>query len=590
MDSTKWVDAKPSTTGESNLKGDESMAAFEVCDITTTKYELDDWKEVRGRKHAKDVGKRDDRIMDVADKNLEEGEGGKLIESHGKGGGLIKEAISKGDCNANDDDENNSNNNNESALSKGVEGKSSGYYSDLSDEEECGEDLVDEPSQYAATKKSKRDIGRKKTREQKLKNDEWFEFVLKKHQPKARASHNSKAANIKESSSVGDVVSESGKDGKLAGVEEAHIDAYDKGADGKEQGSVDSNKLHDGKMKEGVGMKIEHERGSMGRNLFSTAKQLIKDLLVNNTNNSSSCVNKGVMMLNIGTAWGSKKVPEFIKSQPFISYVQIDLKSNALLRDGRSQTICGELNEDTLVVCQVPACGNQDGIAELCKFLSEFVGTAGLVFILQNENSDADKCAVSTAEFVVELASSGLIPSSSSPSGILLSSNYFDSTRNEFVAYFQKQPYSIRNPTLNDVDELLAIDSESWKPELRYPHDIIEEWVANTPQDIIVMVDRENGEALGAMYTHSVRNGEIIDAIPWRESIVLAADAGTDGKIEPNIDTEHGMVLQLLRVSTKHGGRLIGSPMQLIVPGKTLRDFALVISASHGIKKLVSSD
>lgn len=587
MDSTERVDAKPSTTSESNLKGDESMAAFEVCDITTTKCESGDWKEVRGRKHAKDVGKGDDRTMYVAGKNLEEGEGGKLIESDGKGGNLIKEVISKGGGNADNDDDNK---NNESALSKGVEEKSFGYYSDLSDEDECGGDLVDESSQYAATKKTKRDIGREKAREQKLKNNEWFESVSKKHQPKAPASHNSMAANTTKPVSVGDDVSESGEDGKLAGVEEANIDVYGKGADGKEQGSVDSNELHDGKMKEGVGIEIEHQRGSVVRNVLSTAKQLIKDFLVKDTNKSSSCGNKVVIVLNIDTAGGSNTLLNFIKSQPCNMCVQVDLKSNELMGGGRNRTICGELNEDTLVVCQVPACGNQDGIAGLGKFLSEFVGTAGLVFICQNENSDAVKCAVSTADFVVELASSGLIPSSSSPSRTLLSTNYFDSTSREFVAYFQKQPYSIRNPTLNDVDELLAIDGESWKPELRYPRDIIEAWVANTPQDIIVMVGRETGKAVGAMYTRSVRNGEIIDAIPWRESIVLAADAGTDGKIDPNIDTEHGMVLQLLRVSTKHGGRSMGSSMQLNVPGKTLRDFALVISASHGINQVVSND
>ena len=105
---------------------------------------------------------------------------------------------------------------------------------------------------------------------------------------------------------------------------------------------------------------------------------------------------------------------------------------------------------------------------------------------------------------------------------------------------------------------------------------------ANAAKGIIVMVG-SNEEAVGAMYTQRIRDGGLVDSTPWKESV-----AETSGLVsrpqDNNIDMENGMVKQLMRVSTKRGG----GGVDKYVPGTTLREFALNLSAAEGIKEVVS--
>ena len=96
------------------------------------------------------------------------------------------------------------------------------------------------------------------------------------------------------------------------------------------------------------------------------------------------------------------------------------------------------------------------------------------------------------------------------------------------------------------------------------------------------MVDKSSGDVVGAMYTQRVKDGELVDSVPWRESITMTA--GIKGcSIDQNIDNVDGKVKQLMRVSTRGGG----GDVRKYVVGTSLRDFALVVAASQGIDQVV---
>ena len=96
------------------------------------------------------------------------------------------------------------------------------------------------------------------------------------------------------------------------------------------------------------------------------------------------------------------------------------------------------------------------------------------------------------------------------------------------------------------------------------------------------MVERSSGDIVGAMYTQRVKDGEIVDSTPWRESI--AESAAIEGfSANPNIDPM-GMAKQLMRVSTTRGG----GEVKKYVPGTALRDFALIVAASQNVNQVVS--
>ena len=84
------------------------------------------------------------------------------------------------------------------------------------------------------------------------------------------------------------------------------------------------------------------------------------------------------------------------------------------------------------------------------------------------------------------------------------------------------------------------------------------------------------------MYTQRVKDGELVDSVPWRESITMTA--GIKGcSIDQNIDNVDGMTKQLMRVSTRGGG----GDVRKYAVGTSLRDFALVVAASQGIDQVV---
>ena len=97
-----------------------------------------------------------------------------------------------------------------------------------------------------------------------------------------------------------------------------------------------------------------------------------------------------------------------------------------------------------------------------------------------------------------------------------------------------------------------------------------------------MLVDKSSGDVVGAMYTQRVKDGELVDSVPWRESVTMTA--GSEGcSVDQNIDNVNGVVKQLMRVSTRGGG---GDVKKYIV-GTSLRDFALIVAASQGIDQVV---
>ena len=97
-----------------------------------------------------------------------------------------------------------------------------------------------------------------------------------------------------------------------------------------------------------------------------------------------------------------------------------------------------------------------------------------------------------------------------------------------------------------------------------------------------MLVDKGSGDVVGAMYTQRVKDGELVDSVPWRESVTMTA--GSEGcSVDQNIDNANGVVKQLMRVSTRGGG---GDVRKYIV-GTSLRDFALIVAASQEIDQVV---
>ena len=105
--------------------------------------------------------------------------------------------------------------------------------------------------------------------------------------------------------------------------------------------------------------------------------------------------------------------------------------------------------------------------------------------------------------------------------------------------------------------------------------------MSTKPEDIFVMVDKSSGDIVGAIFTQRVNDGELMDSLPWRESI--AATVSSDScSVDQNINPD-GMVKQLMRVSTKKGG----GDVKKCAVGASLCDFALIVAASQGISQVV---
>ena len=214
----------------------------------------------------------------------------------------------------------------------------------------------------------------------------------------------------------------------------------------------------------------------------------------------------------------------------------------------------------------------------LSNFLLPFVNECGLLVVWKypqgdsrSKSSDSDLTATS---FLMEFARIGLVPATF---GEGVESNYFDLVEG-FVVYFEKKPYSIRNPSPNDLEQLLRIDAESWSEKIRYSPAVMEGFILNKSNDVIIMAVGSN-DIVGAMFTQRVHDVESIDAVPWKESISISAGV--------KCSSGTGTVKQLLRVSTKGAGKGIQSLSLNTIPGSALRDFVLNVAASQGISQVV---
>lgn len=223
-----------------------------------------------------------------------------------------------------------------------------------------------------------------------------------------------------------------------------------------------------------------------------------------------------------------------------------------------------------------------DGFYQLGPYLSQFVNDCGLFIIWKMDNGGGggedivsdDSSSVATS-LLMELSNVGLVAATF---GDGTAPNYFDPLEG-FAVYFEKKSYSIRNPSLADLKQLLQIDADSWKEDLRYSSAIMEGLIVNKSDDIIVMVnaksEAEGDEIVGAMFTQKASNDlSLLDAEPWEVSISNSS----------RVRGSSGTVKQLMRVSTRGSGSIAS----YVGAGVVLRDYALVVAASQGINQVVS--
>ena len=220
---------------------------------------------------------------------------------------------------------------------------------------------------------------------------------------------------------------------------------------------------------------------------------------------------------------------------------------------------------DTLVVCQLGS-----GVIEttgygLGTFLRSYVGDKGCLVCADDASCGAKR------DLLFELAGVGLIPGGDT------SQNSFSGG---FTVYFEKVAFSIRSAGPEDVADLFVTDEDSWEGPLAYTLAHLESRVLNAAD--ILVTEGSDGKLVGAMYTQRIQNGELVDYLPWRQSILVSCGLVSKPKAD-NINKK-GMVKQLMRVSTKQGGEHVDK----FVPGTSLREFALYVAAAEGIDEVVS--
>ena len=246
--------------------------------------------------------------------------------------------------------------------------------------------------------------------------------------------------------------------------------------------------------------------------------------------------------------------------------IPVQIKKGELLGVTLKQ-IAGEDSApaDTLVVCQLGS-----GVIEttgygLGTFLRSYVGDKGCLVCVDDASCRAKR------DLLFELAGVGLIPGGDT------SQNSFSGG---FTVYFEKVAFSIRSAGPEDVADLFATDEDSWEGPLAYTLAHLESRVLNAAD--ILVTEGSDGKLVGAMYTQRIQNGELVDYLPWRQSILVSCGLVSKPKAD-NINKK-GMVKQLMRVSTKQGGEHVDK----FVPGTSLREFALYVAAAEGIDEVVS--
>ena len=246
--------------------------------------------------------------------------------------------------------------------------------------------------------------------------------------------------------------------------------------------------------------------------------------------------------------------------------IPVQIKKGELLGVTLKQ-IVGEdsASADTLVVCQLGSGVIETTVYGLGTFLRSYVGDKGCLVRVDDATCRAKR------DFLFELAGVGLIPGGDT------SQNSFSGG---FTVYFEKVAFSIRSAGPEDVADLFATDEDSWEGPLAYTLAHLESRVLNAAD--ILVTEGSDGKLVGAIYTQRIQNGELVDSLPWRQSILVSCGLVSKPKAD-NINKK-GMVKQLMRVSTKQGGEHVDK----FVPGTSLREFALYVAAAEGIDEVVS--
>ena len=255
-------------------------------------------------------------------------------------------------------------------------------------------------------------------------------------------------------------------------------------------------------------------------------------------------------------------------------FISVLVKQGEHLRASLERIVCGRVHVNTLVVCQLESgiLGTTEILTGLGSYFDSLVGESGLVLITECADNKELDYSIAKRTILFELAGVGLIPG-----GDRSLNNY-----NGFAVYFEKVPFSIRNPNAEDVDDLLVIDKESWKElSMQYSSTLIQSWVQNNSKGILVM-EGHDGEVVGVMYTQRIQNGDLVDSMSWKNGI--AESAGLVDKPKDSNINKNGTIKQLMRVSTRRGG----GGVDKYVPGTTLREFALNVAAAEGITEVVS--
>ena len=221
-------------------------------------------------------------------------------------------------------------------------------------------------------------------------------------------------------------------------------------------------------------------------------------------------------------------------------------------------------------------------VTGLGAVLHSLIGSAGMIFsCLQSKENNNGQTIIDPTQVIFEFAEEGINPDCES------NFTHHFHTDGGFAAYFHKQDVVFRTPLVDDLEVMCSMDQDSWEENLCYPRDLLQAWIQNHPKDIILMFAKNSNKvsspvALGAIYTRQIQDTGSIDSKPWKKSIFEISGVVKDTQSETS---EKGMVKQLLRVSTKSGGKEVNASSYL--PGNSLRDFALIVSASQGCDKVV---
>ena len=116
---------------------------------------------------------------------------------------------------------------------------------------------------------------------------------------------------------------------------------------------------------------------------------------------------------------------------------------------------------------------------------------------------------------------------------------------------------------------MLDIDKDSWGKPLHYPINVMEHYTTKVSKDTLVMETIADQKIVGVIFTQRIVDETQVDSIPWYK-----------GLTEDTNVNEKGDFFQLKQVCTLKGGSTANKHM----PGKSLRDFALLVTASHGIQ------